>query len=107
MKIDPRILSLNDSQPDRVKGANNKSSNASSPAKTIGVSPANGEDRVSLSTAHGEVQTLTAQLANVPEVRTDRVTALQQRVQNGQYKPDSQKVADAMIAQQSAGAKRA
>jgi anti-sigma28 factor (negative regulator of flagellin synthesis) len=35
----------------------------------------------------------------VPEVRADRVSVLQQQVQTGNFRPDSEKVADAMIAE--------
>jgi anti-sigma28 factor (negative regulator of flagellin synthesis) len=45
------------------------------------------------------VQTLKASLLNVPEIRIDRVNALQQKVSTGQYVPSSEKIADAIIAE--------
>jgi len=97
MKIDPRIQSLVGSQPERVKNAGNGKAKSDGSANSSGISSTLGEDTVKLSSTHGDVQTLAAGLAQVPEVRTDRVQALQQQVRNGSYSPDSQKVADAMI----------
>src|SRR5258708_10289632 len=97
MKIDPRIQLPGDAQAERVKNAGKGGTQSHALANTSGVSSASGEDTVKLSSAHGEVQTLAASLHNVPEVRTDRVQAFQQRVRSGQYKPDSKKVADAII----------
>jgi negative regulator of flagellin synthesis FlgM len=97
MKIDPRIQLPSDAQPERVKNTGKGGTQSQGVANTSGVSSAAGEDTVKLSSAHGEVQTLAASLNKVPEVRTERVQALQQRVQSGQYNPDSKKVADAII----------
>jgi len=101
MKIDPTIQFPNDPQSDRVSNAPARTVQSQSSSSSSGASSATGEDTFSLSSAHGEVQTLSANLANVPEVRSQRVSALQQRVQSGNYKPDSAKVADAIIADQS------
>lgn len=97
MKIDPTIQFPGDSQPDRVKEA--RSGAAKRPSGAPGISAPSGEDTVSLSGKHGEVQTLAGQLANVPEVRTEHVNALQQKVRTGNYRPDSEKVADAILAE--------
>jgi len=106
MKIDPTIQFPNDPQADRV--TTNSASKAAA-SQTSGspstAAPSSGEDTLRLSSAHGEVQTLTANLANVPEVRTQRVASLQQQVQSGNYHPDASKVADAIITDQS-GTKR-
>ena len=107
MKIDPRIQVHGDAQPERVKSARNSAAQSQGGVNTSGVAPANGEDTVKLSSAHGEVQTLKVSLANVPEVRVDRVKVLQQRVHSGQFKPDSQKVADALIADHAGRNKKA
>lgn len=100
MKIDPTIQFPSDPQSDRVTNAPSKTTQSQSSGSSSGTSSAGGEDTFSLSSAHGEVQTLTANLANVPEVRNQRVAALQQRINSGSYQPDSQKVADALIADQ-------
>jgi flagellar biosynthesis anti-sigma factor FlgM len=101
MKIDPNIQFPLDPQSDRVTNATNKAVPSKGAGSASGVDASNGEDTFSLSSTHGEVQSLTANLASVPEVRTQRVTALQQRVNSGSYNPDSLKVADAIIADQS------
>ena len=97
MKIDPRIQSLGGSQSEPVKKAGNGKSKSAAASSSSGISSAMGEDTVRLSSTSSDVQTLAASLAQVPEVRADRVQALQQQVRNGSYSPDSQKVADAMI----------
>jgi flagellar biosynthesis anti-sigma factor FlgM len=61
---------------------------------------ANGEDTVSLSGTHSDVQRLTSAVSQVPEVRAERIAALQGKVRSGNFQPDSQKVADAVIAEQ-------
>jgi len=99
MKIDPRTVLPADVQSTPVK---NSRAGAQPAAKdSTGVKPASGEDTVHISSVHSDVQTLKASLAHVPEVRAAKVNALQQRVSSGNYKPDSQKVADAIIAEQS------
>lgn len=102
MPIDPILQLPGGIQPDPLKST--RSGGAAQPtstAKTTGLTPAAGEDTLSLSSTHGEVQSLTASFANVPELRTDRVTSLQQLVQSGQFQPESGKVADAIIADHS------
>ena len=99
MKIDPRTVLPADVQSTPVK---NSRVGAQPGAKdSSGVKPAAGEDTVHISSAHSDVQTLKANFAHVPEVRAAKVNALQQRVHSGNYKPDSQRVADAIIAEQS------
>jgi flagellar biosynthesis anti-sigma factor FlgM len=100
MQIDPKIQLPADVQAENVKNTRTGGTQSPVPGKTADVKPASGQDTVSLSSKHVEVQTLTANLANVPEVRTGRVTALQQQVSSGQYHPNSQKVADAIVADQ-------
>jgi flagellar biosynthesis anti-sigma factor FlgM len=98
MKIDPRIQFPGGIQPDSVKNSRKSGAPSSAAGDSAGVQPTSGEDTVSISSTHGDVQTLTANLANVPEVRTARVSALRQQVDTGQFHPDSLKVADAVIA---------
>lgn len=78
-------------------------SNASSPtAAASSASPAPGaslgEDQAQLSGAHPEVQTLAAQAAQLPEVREERVHALRQAVESGQYQASPGQVAGALVA---------
>jgi flagellar biosynthesis anti-sigma factor FlgM len=105
MKIDPTIQFPSDPQSDRVTTSAGKTPPAQSSGSTSATSSASGEDTFNLSSTHAEVQALAASFANVPEVRTQRVTALQQRVSSGAYQPDSLKVADAIIADQAGRAR--
>ena len=100
MKIDPRVPLPGDNQPAPVKGSRTSGAKSGGASSTAGASSAGGEDTVNISSTHGELQSLTASLANVPEVRTDRVSALQPQVSSGHYQPDSQKIADAILADQ-------
>jgi negative regulator of flagellin synthesis FlgM len=98
MKIDPRVQYTGDTQqPENVKNTRANQTQSPNQARSTEATNVSAEDKVSLSSKHGEVQALTANLANVPEVRTDRVNALQQKVRSGQYQPDNQKVADAIV----------
>jgi flagellar biosynthesis anti-sigma factor FlgM len=99
MKIDPRQLIPGEAQPSQVKNSRNSGVQTSQSANSAGVKHAGGEDTVNISTTHSDLQTLSASFAAVPEVRTDRVAALQQRVHAKQYNPDSQKIADALLAE--------
>lgn len=99
MKIDPRIQAteLQNTQVENTKTGGVKTALTFDPgAKGVAAG-----DTVQLSGRHHEATQLTSQLANVPEVRLDRVAAFQTQVQHGAYKPDSSKVADAILAQQS------
>jgi flagellar biosynthesis anti-sigma factor FlgM len=100
MKIDPTIQFPSDPQSDRVTVGAGKTTQSSSSGSASGASSTSTDDTFELSSTHGEVQSLTASFASVPEVRTQRVSALQQRINSGAYQPDSQKVADAIIADQ-------
>ncbi|HUL15549.1 MAG TPA: flagellar biosynthesis anti-sigma factor FlgM [Terriglobales bacterium] len=100
MKIDPNLQPLGESQPDRVSGKRNAGVTSKGSSQTTGLQPASEEDTVSLSSTHGDVQQLTTALQSVPEVRTDKVNALQQQIQSGQYNPDNGKLADALLSEQ-------
>lgn len=55
------------------------------------------EDATNLSSNLQMVQQLKVQLANLPDVRQDKVEALQKAVQSGTYEVDAGKIADAML----------
>jgi len=55
------------------------------------------EDQPQLSGAHVLVQALAAQAVQLPELRNERVSALRQAVQSGNYRPHSEKVAVALF----------
>ena len=56
-----------------------------------------GEDQAQLSGAHVQVQALTAQALQFPEIRQEKVNALRQVVVDGTYRPDSKQVAEALF----------
>jgi flagellar biosynthesis anti-sigma factor FlgM len=105
-KIDPRIQFPDDAQSGQVRGTS-KGVSSKPASSSSGVSSGSGEDTVKLSSTHAEVSALASDLAKVPEVRVHRVQALQQRVKSGTFKPDSQRVADAIIADHSKRAPKA
>ncbi len=100
MKIDPRLpVPGATHQPNQVKNSRSSGVQTGQSTNTSGANPAAGEDTVSISTRHSDLQSLSASFASVPEVRVNLVAALQPQVSSGQYKPDSQKIADAIIAE--------
>jgi negative regulator of flagellin synthesis FlgM len=103
MKIDRSIQPGGNVQPELVSNSRKPSAQSTGAGASAGA--VSGEDTVNISRAHDDVQTLKASLANVPDVRSDRVAALQQEVNAGQYQPDSGKVADAIIAEQAGRSK--
>jgi len=58
-----------------------------------------GVDRARFSFDPVKVQSLAAQVLASPEVRQEKVVALQQTIANGDYSVDSNQVADAMAAE--------
>jgi len=106
MKIDPKIPANGELQSDRVKNTATTGTPVASQPRTTAASSAQTEDTFRASGRHAEVQQLTAQMASVPEVRQEKVASLQAKVQRGAYKPDSQKVADAMLNDQSRAASK-
>jgi flagellar biosynthesis anti-sigma factor FlgM len=55
-------------------------------------------DQAELSGAHAQVQAMMAQASQLPEVREERVNALRQALQSGQYRPSAEKIAGALFA---------
>ncbi len=87
MRIDLNGISLNGMErEDKTKKAGAKPT--SSP---------NVEDKASLSTDTLSLTSLEATALAAPEVRQDKVEALRQAIQNGEYKVDPQKIAHAIL----------
>jgi flagellar biosynthesis anti-sigma factor FlgM len=57
-----------------------------------------GEDQTQLSGTHVQIQALTAQALQFPEIRQEKVNALRQVVGDGTYQASPKQVADAMFA---------
>lgn len=97
MKIDPNFLDPSASQ--NIGNTAAKPSSSSSKIADSGdvASASDAGDTVELSGTLSEVQQLKTQLSQVPDVRANRVAALQQQIQQGTYRPSSQAIADAMM----------
>lgn len=79
-----------------------RSKSATSGSKThdmIQAPSANAEDVAQLSTGSDAIQTLKAQLDNVPEIRQQKVDSLKQAIAQGTYTLHPQQIAAAMLAE--------
>ena len=90
MKIDAPLTFPQQAETQRVGTA------ASAPAQKQGETVALTPDSAHLSVDGGKVQQLKADLAAVPDVRQDRVAALQKAIASGSYKVSGQQIVQAM-----------
>jgi negative regulator of flagellin synthesis FlgM len=77
-----------------------KSDLPASAAKSSSVAQPSGaeqKDEAKFSSNADKLSQLAAQAAGAPEIRQERVDALRQRVQSGEYKVDARRVAEAMF----------
>lgn len=89
MRIDLNNLLLNSvEREDKTRKASSKASSAPSV-----------EDKASLSVDTVSVSSLEAQAMAAPAVRQDRVDALRHAIQNGEYRVEADKVAQAILEQ--------
>lgn len=58
---------------------------------------AHGNDEAQLSNSQSRLHKLTLQAMQLPDVRGSRVETLRQAIQNGEYQPQPEQIADAMI----------
>lgn len=98
MRIDPNQF-LGNVQPDTVQQANTRGTQSSQPEEAHENGGVDTDDQFQPSQTLDQVQRLKAQLAQTPEVRSDRVAALSQKIQQGSYKPTNQQIADAMVSE--------
>jgi negative regulator of flagellin synthesis FlgM len=101
MRIDPSFQYTGNSPTDSVKNTQGQSKiplSQVSGGSTSESQLADGEDTVQFSGSLAEIQQLKAQLAQTPDVRANRVAALQQQVQQGTYKPSNEAIANAIVA---------
>jgi flagellar biosynthesis anti-sigma factor FlgM len=94
MKVD--LNGLTGSTLDGIKSPQRTPSEA---APAVSTESAVGEDAATLSVDSARVNSLVAKALSVSEVRQDKVEALRQAVENGEYKVDPAKIAEAMIRQ--------
>lgn len=81
--------------PDPGQSAKSGSQAASGTASADGRA---GEDTATLSQSQGRVQQLAAQAIQLPEIRQDKVAALQRAIQTGSYPVTPGQTAGALIA---------
>ncbi len=91
MRIDATNTLPGSQQPDRP-GSSTSTSKPGQASQTV-----LGSDTASLSSAGEKVASLKAELQNTPEVRRDRVQALQKAVQQGSYQVTDQQIARAIL----------
>jgi len=99
MKIDPKVQSSGQLQADALKDA--KKATARGTTANSEATGTHSGDTIEISSKHAEVRQLTEQMTHVPEVRSGKVAPLKAAVERKTYKPDSGKVADAMITEHS------
>jgi len=102
MKIDPRIQAPSDLQSDSVKNTKRSFVRAPENQTDSTTSSVVSGDTFQVSSKQAELQKLSAQMASVPDVRSERVAPLKAAVAQKSYNPDSGKVADAMLDEQAA-----
>jgi flagellar biosynthesis anti-sigma factor FlgM len=90
MKIDMPLTFPQQVEPQRV------GTTGPPPSQSQGETPALSSDRAQFSVDGEKVQQLKGNLAAVPEVRQDRVAALQQAIASGTYNVSGQQIAQAM-----------
>jgi flagellar biosynthesis anti-sigma factor FlgM len=71
--------------------------NAAAVSSETAGSAALAPDQAQLSSSHVQVQALAAQVAQLPEIRQERVVALRQTLQNGLYRPDALQTAQSIF----------
>jgi flagellar biosynthesis anti-sigma factor FlgM len=90
MRVDGPFSSPESLPPDQVGRSGSASqSNRSTPAGS-------GQDQAQLSVDNDTIQSLKSTLAQVPEVRQERVAALRQAMSQGSYQVSDQQLSDAM-----------
>lgn len=75
-------------------------SSTSAAATTTSQSPSDlgiGEDQTQLSGTYTQSEALTGQALELPELRQEKVAALRQSVQAGEYRPAAEQVANALL----------
>lgn len=101
MKIDDKLLNyevnkyLSQTSPKAAENVDEKP-----PAENQKVEETNRTDQdaiVSISQASREAQQIQGVLETTPEVRADKVSALKEKIESGQYEIDNEAVADKLV----------
>jgi flagellar biosynthesis anti-sigma factor FlgM len=90
-------IDLNQASPGLSESSRADSQGSTSVGNQSSANGVLGEDQAQLSGTHAQVQVLTAQALQLPEVRQEKVNALRQVVQEGSYQPSSDQIAEAVF----------
>ncbi len=94
MRIDPQIPASENTGANRVNDAQSAATKGSSTA-----SAGQPNDTVHLSPNQAAVRQLVSQLSQVPDVRQEKVNALQLEIQAGRFQRSDEQVAGAIVGQ--------
>ena len=98
MRIDPNQF-LGNLQSDSVQQKNTRGTQASQSEEGHDTGSVDTDDQFQPSPTLDQIQGLKAQLAQMPEIRNERVSALSQKIQQGTYNPTNQQIANAMVSE--------
>ena len=91
-------------QPQQIAESSRTGAQSTAPASSsISGNSALAPDQAQLSPAHAQVHALAAQVAQLPEVRQERVVALRQILQSGNYRLSADQTAQAIFVHMIAG----
>jgi len=76
----------------KIQKAKSSSKSVSSPAQST-----TGADQVNISASSLDVQKMKGIIQNTPDLRMDRVQALKEQIERGDYEVDPYRVADKML----------
>ena len=102
MRIDPSFQYLGNNASENVGNAQGQQkvpSPGAGAGNEIDSNSTDAGDTVELSGTLSAVQQLKAQLVQTPDLRANRVAALQQQLQQGTYKPSDAQIASAMVSE--------
>jgi flagellar biosynthesis anti-sigma factor FlgM len=97
MKIDPNVSLPQNSASQRVEQSSSAPARAQSEKATVARKDV--QDQAQLSVDQGRVNQLQAEVARLPDVRQDRVEALQRAVQDGSFQVSNEQIADKLFAE--------
>ena len=99
MRIDFNLASQAVQESDRIPQLNSQSLTASSASRTPAQAAAvrASEDQAQLSNSYGQARALAVQASQLPEIRQARVESLRSAVLDGQYHPEPEQVARALV----------
>ena len=90
MRVDAPLTFPENLQPQKVS----RSGSPNQPDRSASIS--SGQDQAQLSVDNDTIQSLKSSLAEMPEVRQERVQALRQAVASGSYQVSDQQLSDAI-----------